>query len=216
MPYSKQHKQETRERILEAAAAALREAGMHGVGIGELMARAGLTHGGFYAHFPTKDVLVAQACIHGMEEASEQLLPLPTGDDADREVLRGFIRAYLSRSHRDHPTTGCMLPPLAADVARAPDEVRSAFTDGLKSYIDQLARLLAAGSTWDASNPEDDALVVLSGLAGAMLLARAVNDPQLSDRILAVARDHYDASFVAESVDSTRMTRSQTSAEARE
>ncbi len=183
---------------------------MRGVGIGELMARAGLTHGGFYAHFPTKDALVAQACIHGMTEAGEHLLPPLVGDASDHDALRGFIRAYLSRSHRDAPATGCMLPTLAADVARSPDEVRGAFTDGLKSYLDRLAPLLPDGSADSASDPEEEALVLLSGMAGAMLLARAVNDPQLSDHILAAARHFYAGTFAeksaADAAESARAT----------
>lgn len=207
MPYSKQHKQETRERILEAAAAALREAGINGVGIGELMARAGLTHGGFYAHFPSKDALVAQACLHGLAASAEQILPNVEAssdwprDDAQgaakREALRVFIRAYLSRNHRDNATTGCMLPTLAADVARSSDDVRTAFTEGLQAYADRLAALLPDEQDGDRGQG-DEALVMLSSLAGAVLLARAVNDPQLSDRILLAARHFYGAAFTKE------------------
>lgn len=194
MPYSKQHKQETHERILRAAGRALREAGVDGVAIGELMARAGLTHGGFYAHFPSKDALVAEACARGMAESGEQLFAVATKAAAQSpgEGVHAFVDGYLSARHRDAPATGCMLPALAADVARSPGEVRTAFTTGIEAYLDRLATLLAPGSS------RDDALVLLSGVVGAMLLARAVDDEQLSDRILAAARDFYTAAFAAD------------------
>jgi TetR/AcrR family transcriptional repressor of nem operon len=196
MPYSKQHKQETRERILQTAAHALREAGLHGIGIGELMAQAGLTHGGFYAHFPSKDALLAEACARGMAESGERLFaeaatePPPAG-------LSRIIRAYLSRAHRDTPATGCVLPALAADVARAPREVRTAFTDGLRQYLERLEALIPVGHEPGDAQTErdatrmDEALVLLSGMVGALLLARAVDDAMLSDRLLASSRAFY-------------------------
>lgn len=204
MPYTKQHKQETHERILRAAARALRESGIQGVGIGELMAQAGLTHGGFYAHFPRKDALVAAACAEGMAEAGDHLFASmeQAGQHSDETALRHLLHAYLSRSHRDHPETGCVLPALAADVARSSDEVRAAFTAGLRGYLHRLEALLPDVCGADQDDREDDALALLSGMVGALLLARAVDDAALSDRILAAERAHLAVSFAGHDPDS--------------
>jgi TetR/AcrR family transcriptional repressor of nem operon len=185
MPYSKQHKQETRERILRKAARALREAGLHGHGaiISELMAQAGLTHGGFYAHFPSKDALVAAACARGMAESGEQLFARAASESRGAG-LRRVIRSYLGRRHRDTPATGCVLPALAADVARAPHEVRAAFTAGLQEYLDRLDDLMPVA---DEAVRRD----------GALLLARAVDNAELSDRILVTSREFYSDAFAA-------------------
>lgn len=196
MPYSKQHKQETRERILRTAARALREAGMHGHGaiISELMAQAGLTHGGFYAHFPSKDALVAAACARGMAETGEQLFAVAATESRGAR-LRRVIRSYLGRRHRDTPATGCVLPALAADVARAPHEVRAAFTAGLREYLDRLEDLMPGA---DDAARRDEALMLLSGMVGALLLARAVDGAELSDHILATSRAFYSGAFAAQ------------------
>jgi TetR/AcrR family transcriptional repressor of nem operon len=201
MPYSKQHKQETRERILRAASRALRESGIEGVGagIGQVMAQAGLTHGGFYAHFPRKDALVAAACAEGMAEAGETLFAAAeeSGRRSGDAALRHLICGYLSRFHRDHPESGCVLPALAADVARSSDEVRTAFTTGLRGYLDRLEALLPEerDAAPEGVNREDAALALLSGMVGALVLARAVDDPELSDQILVAARTYYTGPF---------------------
>ena len=197
MPYTKAHKAETRERIISEAARAFRAEGLAGAGVSEVMGRAGLTHGGFYAHFANKDALVAEACARSMEEHGDRLVAkarkAPDGDG-----LRVIIETYLDARHRDAPGSGCVIPALAAEIARAPDEVRDAFTDSFNGYISRIASFFPDApdrhgttqhpDTQGAQEREDVALALLAELAGAVLLARAVHDPALSDRILSAAR----------------------------
>lgn len=193
--YPQGHKEKTREQIVGAAARAFREEGVAGVSVPELMGRAGLTHGGFYAHFRNKDQLVAEACRIALRESSGRLIETARQAPGD-ERLAAFIRAYASRTHRDDPGTGCVLPALAAELARheAP-EVRAAFTESFNESIATLARALPE----DGTDRTDRALALMSGLAGAVMLSRAVDDPALSDRILQSARDVFTAAFTESS-----------------
>lgn len=200
MPYTKEHKARTRKRIIEEAARAFRGRGVAGIGIPELMGRAGLTHGGFYAHFESKDALVAEACAEGFVDAAEALLAQTVAGARPGEELAAIIRAYLSRSHRDHPEQGCMIPSLAAEIAREQPPVRAAFSRSLAAYVARLAAYLprslpAESATPAGATPDDEAMVLLSGMVGALLLARAVDNPAASDRILMRARDFYLRSF---------------------
>jgi len=198
MPLSKEHKRQTRERIVRAAARAFRAEGVDGARIADLMRQAGLTHGGFYAHFPSKDALVAEACAAGLTESGAALY-----DAADAappgEGLRLIVRGYLSRTHRDHPETGCVIATLGPEIAREPAEVRHAFTAALKDDAARLASHLASHLSAEPGAGgvarDDAAYVLLAGMAGAMLMARAVDDPVLSDRILLAARRLYTHSF---------------------
>jgi TetR/AcrR family transcriptional repressor of nem operon len=185
------HKEKTREQIVSAAARAFREQGVAGVSVGELMGRAGLTHGGFYAHFRNKDQLVAEACRCAMKESSGRLIEAARKAPPE-ERLAAFIRAYASPAHRDEPGGGCILPALTAELSRhdAP-EVRAAFTEGFNESVAMLARALPD----DGTDRTDRALALMSGLAGAVMLSRAVDDPELSDRILAATRDVFTAAF---------------------
>ena len=196
--YSKEHKEQTRRRILEAAARAYREEGVDGVGIGELMQSIGLTHGGFYAHFASKDALVAEACESVRSELATRFFQ-EAEEVGGAEGLRQVIRSYVSRRHRDAPGMGCLMPALAADASRAAPEVRASFTRSLRGLIRQVGRLIqGARRAPVADSPPDEALVLVSGMVGAVLLARAADDPELSDRILLAARQFYTDAFVPE------------------
>jgi TetR/AcrR family transcriptional repressor of nem operon len=201
--YSKEHKEETRRRILEAAARAYREEGVDGVGIGELMQSIGLTHGGFYAHFDSKDALVAEACDSVRSPLAQQYFEWAE-EVGGAEGLRRVIRGYVSRQHRDDPGLGCLMPALAADVSRGAPEVRASFTRSLRRLLGNIARLLPGGRTEPTAEATtkdaipDEALVLASGMVGAVLLSRAVDDPELSDRILLAARRFYMAEFAPE------------------
>lgn len=194
MPLSKEHKRQTRERIVRTAARAFRAGGVERTGIADLMGQAGLTHGGFYAHFPNKDALVAEACAAGLTESGAALYDAadaaPTG-----EGLRTIIRGYLSRTHRDHPETGCVIATLGPEIAREPAEVRHAFTEALRGDVARLVSHIPAGPGGGDAAGDDAAYVLLAGMAGAMLMARAVDDPALSDRILLAARRFFMQSF---------------------
>ena len=184
MRYPKDHKARTRRRIVETAARAFRDKGIEGVGVADLMAQAGLTHGGFYAHFASKDALVEEACRHGIGATIETLdfraRNAPPGDG-----LRTIVRAYLSRSHRDDRAGGCIMPSLAGEIARHGPATRHAVTDQLRALADVIARQLPAG---DPAARQRRALAVAASLVGAIALARAVDDPALSDAILDATR----------------------------
>lgn len=180
--YPRGHKEKTREQIVETAARAFREGGVEGVGIGELMGRAGLTHGGFYAHFPSKDALVGEACSRAADQAWEQMTALVASAPPGEE-LATFIRAYVSRRHRDDPGTGCLMPALGGEMPRHGAEVRAAFTAQIRRVLANLQSLLP-----DTPDREDRAIALATGMAGAVMLARAVDDAALSDRILHVCR----------------------------
>lgn len=195
MPYTPAHKQRTRGRILREAARAFRERGLGGVAIPAVMSRAGLTHGGFYAHFASKDDLVAAACDEGFSEAGLELVDR-VAESAPGDELRQIIRAYLSRAHRDDPSTGCMLPSLTPEVGRASAEVRAGFTAAVLAYARKLAGYLPAHAGQTPEEREAAALALLAGMAGALQLARAVDDRTLSDRILLDARTLYINTFV--------------------
>lgn len=187
--YPRGHKEKTRDQIVDTAARAFREEGVAGVGIGELMGRAGLTHGGFYAHFPSKDALVAEACSRAVEDSWAQMNEL-VAQAPPGEELATFIRAYVSRTHRDDPGGGCMMPTLGAEMPRHGAEVRSAFTVQVRRVMDNLMALLP-----DTPDREDRAITLLSGMAGAVMVARAVDDPVLSDRVLKVCRGFWTDAF---------------------
>lgn len=189
--YDRDHKRRTRASIVGAASQAFRAHGIEQVGVGDVMARAGLTHGGFYAHFESKDELVAEACASSLLEAAgrsfgsqDETTPKPT--------LSGFIRSYLSRSHRDTPETGCAIAALAGDIARRSLETRHTFTQAVQAYLDGVATLLPEGAD------RDDAWALLAGMAGTLMLARTVDDPVISDRILLSGRHFYQRAFGAE------------------
>ena len=190
--YPRGHKEKTREQIVSAAARAFLEEGVAGVSVPELMGRAGLTHGGFYAHFRNKDQLVAEACRIALRESSARLIETARQAPPD-ERLAAFIHAYASRTHRDDPGGGCVMPALAAELGRhdAP-EVRAAFTESFAESIARLARALPEDGVGDRT---DRAMALMSGLAGAVMLSRAVDDPEMSDRILQSARDVFTAAF---------------------
>jgi TetR/AcrR family transcriptional repressor of nem operon len=181
MRYSSNHKQETRDRIIETAARRFREQGFDASGVQALMADAGLTNGAFYNHFASKEDLIAEAMAAALDQRfkviQEQL-------DAGRGV-QGYIDSYLSVSHRDHPGRGCPTATLAAEVARHSDEVRQMFSDGLAQYLELLA------AQWPELSHEaatDRAIALYGLMSGTMQLARATGDDALSRRILDAGR----------------------------
>lgn len=193
MPYTKAHKTRTHARIVEAAARAFRERGVEGVAIADLMQDAGLTHGGFYAHFPNKDALIAEAMTRGLAESRREFLSEAAAANPSAP-LREIIRRYVSRRHRDDPAEGCVMPALAGEIAREPDGVRRAFTEAAEELIAGIAEH-CPGETPEARR--DAALALTSGMVGAVALARAVDDPTLSDRILLATRRYFTDALAA-------------------
>lgn len=185
-------RQATRERILRAAASAIRARGPQGVGVLEIMREAGLTHGGFYAHFKSKDELIA-ASISTMFGQGRERFFARTADRQGIEALRLWIDAYVSSSHRDNVGGGCALAALTSDVARLDAAGRAAFDDGLRGIV---ARFVAHLPVYEGFDAEAFAMALLAEMAGAVALARAVSDRDMSDRILQSARTSLQARLV--------------------
>ncbi len=184
MRYAKDHKAQTRGRILRAATRRFREKGFLGSGVDDVMREAGLTAGGFYAHFGSKEALLRDVLAHSLKETRERLL---AGLEDLRGVawLREVARRYLSRSHRDEAAEGCALPSLSAEVGRMGESARRTFEEHLR---DLLAEVEGRAPETPALGARDRALATLSLFAGSLMLSRAVADRALSDRILLASR----------------------------
>lgn len=168
---------ENRERIVEEAARLFREKGFDGVGVDAIMQGAGLTHGGFYRHFQSKDDLAAEAVARGFAASVEH--------QAAHASLRDFVSGYLSPRHRDDRGSGCTIAALGCDMARQGLGVRKRLTAHVNAQLDRIAGWMGGRR---AAARRKQAITTLSGLVGALVLARAVDDPKLSDEILAAAR----------------------------
>lgn len=185
MKKSKEETRKTRQKILRAAARSFRERGFGNVAVKDLMGQAGLTHGGFYAHFTSKEALLAEACGEAFTESIGHLMSAAAAAPAGRK-REALIAAYLSPEHRDQPGHGCMIPSLGAEVARESPEVKQAFT---RNVVDLLARIEAQLDAAEPQARQSQALAQLSLMVGGMLLSRAVDEAELSDRILAACRE---------------------------
>ena len=179
MGHSKADKAASHERIVQIAAARFREAGLDGIGVAELMKEAGLTHGGFYRHFDSRDQLVAEAVEHALAQGAQRLGRVVARSGG--EAFAAVVDAYLNRAHVDHPGSGCALVALAADVVRSGSPARAAYTRQVRQYLDLFAALLAPGGP----QARRRAVAILSALVGALALARAVDDEALGTEILA-------------------------------
>ena len=179
MRYEKGHKDATRRRIVEVTSQHLRKEGVGASGVAALMARAGLTHGGFYSHFSSKDALVEEALRDAIEQVRAWIAAVAETEDNKFEAV---VRAYLSASHRDNPETGCVAASLAPEIGSHSPVVRKMFTISIVEHIDMLASLLPASATPEARRSV--ATAIISGTIGMMQLARAVDDEELSERIL--------------------------------
>lgn len=185
MKVSKEQMAENRERILDTAAQLFREKGFDGIGVADLMKSAGLTHGGFYGHFASKDDLMAQATERALGRLQSAWAQLARdAADQGQEPLAAIETAYLSTRHRDAPGQGCLLAALGGDAARQGPAVRQAVTEGVRKQVEGLATLVP-GRTKAAKRQR--ALADYASLVGAMVLARAVDDEDLSNEILRAA-----------------------------
>lgn len=181
MRVSRAQADENRRAVIEAAGRLFRERGFNGVGLNDLMGAVGLTQGGFYKQFKSKDDLAVQACERVLTDSAEKLAQLlETGDDP----LPVIVDRYLSRNHRDRISDGCIFASLGPDAARhSPDMIRS-FENGIRSYLDVIGRA-AQASTGHA--PHNDPATILSTMVGALVLSRLVEDETLSAHILDAA-----------------------------
>lgn len=189
-PSSSRSKDATHERIVDVAARAIRGSGYHGTGVADIMKAAGLTHGGFYAHFPSRDALMVEAADRAGFESVQMLQRQGTGASGP-QALQSMIRAYLSKGHLENVETGCHVAALGSEMPRQAPEVRHAATRRLKETIDLIARQLP---DWGQPSAHEQALVTLATMVGTLVLARAVDDPKLSDALRDAALKHLDPS----------------------
>jgi TetR/AcrR family transcriptional regulator, transcriptional repressor for nem operon len=180
MGHSQEEKEKSHRQIVEIAAQRMREAGTEGPGVAEIMKAAGLTHGGFYKHFGSRDDLVAEAVEAAIAEGEEGVREV-TADAED--PLAAFVDWYLSPSHRDDPGSGCAVVALGADAARGDERVRAAYSGQVERYIARLEELLGGG---EDARPR--AIAAVTSMVGALLIARAVDDESLSEEILSETR----------------------------
>ncbi|MFC8078047.1 TetR/AcrR family transcriptional regulator [Streptomyces sp. NPDC057307] len=181
---SKEQAQENRRRIVDTASRLFREQGTAGVSVADLMKAAGLTHGGFYKHFDSKEALVDEATACAFDGVEDPLVARPGADEGDPEAARrAFVDDYLSPRHRDDMAGGCPTAGLAVDMARgaAGSAARHTYAEGVREFAERMA------------GDDDDGLARLSTMVGALILARAVNGDPLSDALLAAAKAEVSA-----------------------
>lgn len=185
MRYSKDHKAETHGRIVAKAAVRLREKGIHGVGVADLMKDAGLTHGGFYAHFESRDALVIEAFSRAMDASIRNWRKVAETAPPPRR-LQALAANYLSPQHRDAPGSGCAIPALGGDIVRESPKTRRAFAGKLQEMIDVLTELLPNDSRPAAKR---EAVAAMATMVGSLLLSRLAGHGALSDEFLDVGRE---------------------------
>ncbi|MDQ0570081.1 TetR/AcrR family transcriptional repressor of nem operon [Variovorax paradoxus] len=179
-------KEATHERIVSVAARAIRRTGYEGTGVADIMKEAGLTHGAFYAHFASREAMLAEAAGRACAEAAAAAAEVVARTPAD-QVLASMLGAYLSKEHVERADVGCPLAALGCETSRQVPEVRRVTTRHIKEMIDLLARQLP---DWGQPGAHERALVTLSTMVGALLLARAVDEPALSDGLRQAALNH--------------------------
>jgi TetR/AcrR family transcriptional repressor of nem operon len=185
MRYSKEHKQETHAKIVKKAAVLLREKGAHGIGVADLMKEAGLTHGGFYAHFDSREALVIEAFAYAMDRSTDRWRKIAEQTPPDKR-LATIIQSYLTPVHRDDPGHGCAVPALGAEIARESPKTRKAFAAKLEQMVDMMTDQVS-GVPRKAARKQ--AVATLATMMGTLVLARIAGNGEFSDEILDVGRE---------------------------
>ena len=187
MKVTKAQMEANRARIVETASTLFRERGYDGIGVADLMAAAGFTHGGFYKHFRSKADLMAESAACGIAQTAALTAGVDTAE---------FVRQYLSRAHRDARATGCTMAALGGDAARQPEAVRAKFAAGIESLLAALGHEGAPAGDADAGRARAQTLDLLAHAVGAIVMSRACpDDSPLADEILAACRDEILASL---------------------
>ncbi len=185
MRYSREHKLETHARIVKKASVRIREKGAHGIGVADLMKDAGLTHGGFYAHFDSREALVIEAFAYAMDRSTERWRKLTETVPPEKRMAI-IVETYLTPLHRDDPGHGCAVTALGAEIARESPKTRKAFAAKLEQMVDMLAEQIPDVPRKAARK---QALGALSTMVGALMLSRIAGSGELSDEILSAGRD---------------------------
>jgi len=179
-------KEATHERIVEVAARAIRRSGYGGTGVADIMKEAGLTHGAFYAHFPSREAMLAEAADRAGAESVEASAKIAAVTPR-RQALPVLVRAYLSKAHIENAEVGCPVAALGSEMPRQAPEVRRAATRRIKEMIDVVSR---QSPDWGQRGAHEHALVTVATMVGALMLARAVDEPALSEAIRKAALNH--------------------------
>jgi len=185
MRYSREHKLETRARIVRKASVRLREKGAHGVGVADLMKDAGLTHGGFYAHFDSREALVIEAFTHAMDRSTEGWRKLAEKTPPEKRLAM-VVNSYLTPLHRDDPGHGCAIPALGAEIARENSKTRRVFAGRLEQMIDMLAQQIQRVPRKAARKKATSAIATMMG---TLVMARIAGTGEFSDEILTAGRE---------------------------
>jgi TetR/AcrR family transcriptional repressor of nem operon len=185
MRYSKEHKLETHARIVKKASVRLREKGAHGIGVADLMKDAGLTHGGFYAHFDSREALVVEAFGYAMDRSVAHWRKKAEQTPIDKR-LAAIVDSYLTPTHRDDPGHGCAIPALSAEIARESPKTRKAFAAKLEQMIEMIAAQIPDVPRKSARK---QAMASLATMMGTLVLARVAGSGEFSDDILGAGRD---------------------------
>jgi TetR/AcrR family transcriptional repressor of nem operon len=188
MRYEKGHKEQTRKRVVEVAAAQFRAKGIEGTGVAGLMGEAGLTHGGFYAHFKSKDDLVREALATSHARNREKwIAAIKAARDRHEDGLEALVRSYLQTAHRDQPQAGCSVAALAPEVARNDPETR----DIMAQAADEMAVIIASElpSAFSGEHARETAYAIFALMIGTLQLARVTTDRALSAAILKSGQD---------------------------
>jgi TetR/AcrR family transcriptional regulator, transcriptional repressor for nem operon len=185
-PPAQNRKEATHDRIVKTAARAIRRGGYSGAGVAEIMKEAGLTHGGFYAHFDSREGMLAEAADRAGADGMA-LLARVAAAAPPKKALEAMLRTYLSKEHVESVETGCAIAALGSELPRQSPKVRRAATRRIKEMIDLVAR---QSPDWGQPGAHEHALVTLATALGALVLARAVDDPKLSNALRKAALNH--------------------------
>ena len=185
MRYSRAHKLETHARIVKKASVRLREKGAHGIGVADLMKEAGLTHGGFYAHFDSREALVIEAFTHAMDRSTERWRKLAEQTPPEKRLAM-IVNTYLTPLHRDDLGRGCAVPALGAEIARESPKTRRVFAGRLEQMIEMLAAQIP-GVPRKAARKQ--AVAAIATMMGTLVLARVAGSGDFSDEILGAGRE---------------------------
>jgi TetR/AcrR family transcriptional repressor of nem operon len=185
MRYSREHKLETHARIVKKASVRLREKGAHGIGVADLMKDAGLTHGGFYAHFDSREALVIEAFADAMDRSTARWRKIAEATPPEKR-LATIVESYLTTIHRDDPGHGCAVPTLGADIARESPKTRKAFAAKLEQMIDMLTAQIPNVPRKAARK---QAMAAIATMMGTLVLARVAGTGEFSEEILDAGRD---------------------------
>ena len=185
MRYSREHKLETHARIVKRASVRLREKGAHGIGVADLMKDAGLTHGGFYAHFDSREALVIEAFAHAMDRGTERWRKIGEATPPEKRLAM-IVDSYLTPVHRDDPGHGCAIPTLGAEIARESPKTRKAFATKLEQMIDMMADQIPDVPRKAARK---QAMAAIATMMGTLVMARVAGTGEFSEEILSSGRE---------------------------